>query len=117
IAAGGTLTLHGDGQQTRDFVYVDDVVRHLAAGMALLRATPQAGVLNVCTGHATSVLALAETLARLEGRPPALRHGPARAGDIRTSLGNPGAASAALGLRAATTLEDGLRATVRAMAG
>jgi len=117
IAAGQPLTLHGDGLQTRDFVYVADVVRHLVAGMAALRAAPQAGVLNVCTGRATSVLALAEALARLDGRPLELRHGPARAGDIRASLGSPAAATAMLGLRAETTLEEGLRATVGALAG
>ena len=116
IAGGLPLTLHGDGQQTRDFVYVADVVRHLVAGMAALRAAPQALVLNVCTGRATSVLALAETLARLDGRPLRTGFGPARAGDIRASLGNPAKATALLGVPATTGLEAGLRLTVRAMA-
>ncbi|MFZ4406245.1 MAG: NAD-dependent epimerase/dehydratase family protein [Paracraurococcus sp.] len=116
IAAGQALTLHGDGLQTRDFVYVEDVVRHLLAGMEVLHAAPQAAVFNVCTGRATSVLELAQTLARLDGRPLAMTFGPARAGDIRASLGNPSAATAVLGVRAKTSLETGLVATVGSMA-
>ena len=116
IAAGQPLTLHGNGRQTRDFVYVADVVRHLLAGMAVLHAAPQAGVLNVCTGRATSVAELAETLARIDGRPLAMGFGPARPGDIRASLGNPAAAAAGLGVRAETGLEAGLAATVGSMA-
>ncbi|TDH59778.1 NAD-dependent epimerase/dehydratase family protein [Dankookia rubra] len=116
IAAGQPLTLHGDGLQTRDFVYVEDVVRHLRAGMEVLHAAPQATVLNVCTGRATSVLELAQALARIDGRPLAMSFGPSRAGDIRASLGNPAAASAVLGVRATTGLETGLAATVRSMA-
>ena len=116
IAAGQTLTLHGDGLQTRDFVYVEDVVRHLLAGMDVLIERPQAAVFNVCTGRATSIVELAQTLARLDGRPLAMTFGPARAGDIRTSLGNPSAATAVLGVRAKTSLELGLQATVGALA-
>ena len=58
----------------------------------------------------------AQTLARLDGRPLAMTFGPARAGDIRTSLGNPSAATAVLGVRAKTSLELGLQATVGALA-
>ncbi|MDN3567668.1 NAD-dependent epimerase/dehydratase family protein [Paeniroseomonas aquatica] len=115
IAAGLPLTLHGDGQQTRDFVYVEDVVRHLLAGMAVLQEAPQAVVLNVCTGRATSILDLARTLARLDGRPLAMSFGQARAGDIRASLGHPGKATAMLGVRATKSLEAGLRVTARAL--
>jgi UDP-glucose 4-epimerase len=115
IAKGLPLVLHGDGQQTRDFVYVDDVVRHLVAGMGVLHATPQAEVLNVCTGRATSISELAQTLARLDGRPLAISFGPARAGDIRASLGSPLRATAMLGVQATTTLETGLRATMKVM--
>lgn len=116
IAAGQALTLHGDGLQTRDFVFVEDVVRHLCAGMELLHAAPQAAVFNVCTGRATSVLELAQTLARIDGRPLVMRFGPVRAGDIRASLGDPAAATAVLGIKARISLEAGLAATVEAMA-
>jgi UDP-glucose 4-epimerase len=83
IAAGRGVTVHGDGVQTRDFVFVADVVRHLLAGMALLRWAPHAAVVNVCTGRVTSVLDLAHAIGRVAGRAPAIGFGPARAGDIR----------------------------------
>jgi UDP-glucose 4-epimerase len=106
------LTLHGDGLQTR--VSVEDVVLHLRAGMEALYATSQASVFNVCTGRATSVLELAQTLARIDGRSLAMNVGPARAGDIRASLGHPGV-TAVLGVGAKTGLEIGLAATVGSM--
>jgi UDP-glucose 4-epimerase len=117
IAAGQGVTVHGDGGQTRDFVYVADVVAHLLAGMELLQDAPQAAVVNVCTGRATSVLQLARTLGAASGRAARIAHGPARAGDIRTSLGDPRAATALLGVVARTTLEDGLRATLDHLEG
>ncbi len=116
FAAGQGVTIHGDGGQTRDFVYVGDVVAHLLAGMALLERAPQAAVFNVCTGRATSVLELAQALAALHGRPAALSFAPGRAGDIRTSLGSPAAATKALGVRARMRLDEGLRMTCASLA-
>ena len=115
FAAGQGVTIHGDGGQTRDFVYVADVVRHLLAGMELLHQAPQAAVFNVCTGRATSVLDLAKTLAAVNGRPAALSFSAGRAGDIRESLGSPAAATAALGVRARMPLEEGLRLTCNSL--
>jgi UDP-glucose 4-epimerase len=114
-AADRMITVHGDGQQLRDFVYVGDVVAHLRTAMRHLGEQPGQLVLNVCTGRATSVLELAHVLGRLHGRPPRIAHGPARAGDIRRSLGDPARAIATLGLRAATTLEDGLARTLASL--
>jgi UDP-glucose 4-epimerase len=111
-AADRTVTVHGDGQQERDFVYVGDVVTHLRAAMQLLARQPGSAVFNVCTGRATSVLELASSLARLHGRAARIAHGPARPGDIRRSLGDPSLAIATLGVRADTTLEDGLARTI-----
>src|SRR5579862_232702 len=67
LRAGRAITIFGDGSQTRDFVYVGDVVAALAAAMARLVAAPQplGDVVNVCTGRATAVGALAATIARL----------------------------------------------------
>ncbi len=110
LARGEGITLHGDGGQTRDFVFVADVVAHLLAAMARLGRAPGAAVLNVCTGRATSVRDLAGTLARLLGRTPQIAHGPARPGDIARSLGDPARARELLGVSAATTLEQGLAA-------
>jgi UDP-glucose 4-epimerase len=112
IAMGIGVMVHGDGGQTRDFVFVADVVAHLLAGMRRLEAAPCAAVVNVCTGRQTSVLQLAKAIAATAGRPPRIAHGPARVGDIRTSLGDPRMATALLGVAARTRLEDGLRATL-----
>jgi UDP-glucose 4-epimerase len=108
IARGEAVTLHGDGGQTRDFVYVDDVVAHLRAAMAVLAGQPGAWVSNVCTGEETSVLGLAQILGRVFGGGAAIMRGPARAGDIRRSVGAPERAVALLGVRAGITLHEGL---------
>ncbi len=105
-----TITINGDGMQTRDFVYVGDVVAHLRAAMTRIsdRVDPVAEVFNVCTGFSTSILGLAETLGEIAGWVPAVTFAPLRAGDIRASLGNPAAARAALKVNAPLPLADGL---------
>ncbi len=112
VAAGRPISVHGDGGQTRDFVFVADVVAHLLAGMASAERAdrPMASVFNVCTGRATRILDLAGQVARAFGlnRDPVLEFGPARTGDIRASLGDPAAATAALGVAVTTGLEAGL---------
>ena len=113
IITGQPLTIHGDGMQTRDFVYVADVVSHLQAAMRRLHHAPLAGVLNVCTGRATSVCALSGVMTRAAGRTPKIVTNPARPGDIRHSLGDPSAAIALLNVRATTRLEEGLANTLR----
>ena len=108
--AGETLNINGDGQQTRDFVHVSDVVAHLWAAMRLLHDTPQQGVLNVCTGHSITVRQLAEQiLCTLGVNADRIAHGTPRPGDIRQSFGSAELASAVLGLRSQTALADGLR--------
>ena len=116
LAARRGITLHGDGQQTRDFVYVGDIVRFLLAGMDQASAHPGALVLNACTGHETSVRDLAETLGELLQRRPSITPGPARAGDIRRSVGSPARALALLGVAANTPLPAGLERTLRQVA-
>ena len=116
LAAGRGITLHGDGLQTRDFVYVGDIVTFLLAGMAHASGHPGALVLNACTGNETSVRGLAETLGELLQRRPSITSGPARAGDIRRSVGNPARAQALLGVVATTPLSVGLERTLRQMA-
>lgn len=111
LLRGEPLTVHGDGLQTRDFIYVGDAVRFLLAGLA--KASPQAPVVNVASGRATSVLDLAQGLGRLLGRAPRLYFVPPRPGDVRRSLGDPAAAEALLGLRVETALEAGLETTVK----
>ncbi|WP_419729332.1 NAD-dependent epimerase/dehydratase family protein [Lichenicola sp.] len=111
IGARESITLHGDGTQTRDFVHVADVVAHLLAAMRRIEdpgAPGATGPFNVCTGRPTSIRALAEHLAALNDLPLRFDMGPARAGDIRHSCGSPAMASAALGVTARVELAEGL---------
>ncbi|WP_207479761.1 NAD-dependent epimerase/dehydratase family protein [Arenibaculum pallidiluteum] len=112
-ATGQPLRIDGDGGQTRDFVYVGDVVRHLAAGMD--SCSSGAAVYNVCTGRPTTILELAQVIRRLAGSGAPLVHAEARAGDIRISYGDPARATAAFGIRAETRIEEGLRLTLASL--
>jgi len=108
---GAVFDIYGDGQQTRDFIYVADVVAALLAAMQ--RRTDTAAVFNVCTGVATQVQELARTIARLTDRRPQLRHRGARPGDIRASVGSTAAARTTLGLAPGVALSDGLTQVLR----
>ena len=110
IAAGRQIEVFGDGQQLRDFIFVSDVVACLLAAMATSKT--EARIFNVCTGRATSVLQLAETIGSIVGNRPDIVHRPPREGDIRVSIGNPAAATAAFGLAADTAMPAGLRLTL-----
>ena len=106
ILAGRGITIYGDGHQTRDFVYLADAVRFFITAMALPPEQPS--IYNVCTGRQTSIRQLADMLCSLCGKAVEITRAPARRGDIRTSVGNPEQAIRRLGLRASTTLADGL---------
>jgi UDP-glucose 4-epimerase len=106
MAAGQGVTIHGDGGQTRDFVYVNDVIAALLAGMRV--ADTAAPVLNVCSGHATSITGLAALINDLCGGTALPTFVPARAGDIRHSRGCPARATARLGASPQTSLRAGL---------
>jgi UDP-glucose 4-epimerase len=115
ILGGTPVAIFGDGGQTRDFIFVADVVAALTAAMTHLMAgsrkdapVKDAPVFNVCTGKATSVRDLAAIIAELCGRAPDLRFAPARKGEIRHSCGAPEAGRAALGLTAPVPLKQGL---------
>ncbi len=110
LRRGDAIDVFGDGEQTRDFVYVGDVVRALLA--ALQAASVQAPVLNVCTGRAVSVQGLAALVSDLTGRRAIIRQRPPRAGEIRHSVGSPARARRMLGLGPAVPLRDGLRVTL-----
>ena len=110
LARGLPIVIRGDGQQTRDFVYVGDVVTAMLAGMARLPDTPR--VVNVCTGRAISVLELARVVAGLLRLRPVIEHHPARAGDIVASCGDPALLHSALGVVAGTALAKGLAQVV-----
>ncbi len=107
---GKPVTIFGDGEQTRDLIYVEDVVRANLAAAEHPRAPGQ--VFNVCTGHETSILDLLHVLEGLfPGAPQALHTAP-RAGDIYKSVGSAAKGEKELGFRAQTSLAEGLKATV-----
>jgi nucleoside-diphosphate-sugar epimerase len=102
------LTIDGDGEQTRDFIHVSDVVK--AVTIALERKEGlKSEVFNVCTGVPTSINQLADTLKEISGKKLKVKHGPARVGDIRSSYGDPAKAAENLGFRAAVDLKQGLQ--------
>ncbi len=101
-------TIFGDGEQTRDFVYVDDVVD------AFVRAADKGSglVLNVGTGAETTVQRLFDTMARLVGFEEPARYGMERRGELKRSALDPGRAAIHLGWEPWTNLEDGLQRTI-----
>ncbi len=108
LRSGRDLTVFGDGGQTRDFVAVADVVECLKRGMHGVRNAAE--ILVIATGRQVSLLELVEALSSLLRVEPSIMFAPARAGDIRHSVGNPERLLARLGTRPATSLADGLHA-------
>lgn len=109
-----TPTIFGDGEQTRDFVFVEDVVR--AIMLAGASQTDLKGeVFNVGTGRRTSLLGLLAAMAKIAGRPSAADHKPARAGDVRHSQADISRITGALGYEPRTVIEKGLERTLAAM--
>jgi UDP-glucose 4-epimerase len=108
LIAGAAPVIRGDGLQTRDFVFVLDVV---AANLAALRSG-RSGAVNVGTGRETSVRTVVDTLCRLDGGAHTPRHDPPVAGEVRRGCLDAQRAQRWLGWHAATTIEDGLRDTL-----
>jgi nucleoside-diphosphate-sugar epimerase len=112
---GEPLEVHGDGQQTRDFTYVGNVVD---ANLAAARAEGVAGeVFNIACGERLSVLDIARHLGQVLGRTLAVRHTPARRGDVRDTLADITCARERLGYVPAVGFQEGLRRTVAAFSG
>jgi UDP-glucose 4-epimerase len=113
--AGEPLEVFGDGSQTRDLIFVEDLVRAI---LAAARTEGIAGeIFQIATGRETTVGEVARLVAEMmteAGFPPlAVRHGAPRTGDVRRSYADTTKAERVLGWRAATPLEDGLRHVVR----
>ncbi len=108
--AGKPLQVHGDGEQTRDFVYVGNI----ASACLAARTAPDAsgGVFNIGTGVETSLNELVALLGELTGRPPEVTHGPPRAGDVRRSVADISRAREALGWSPEVAFREGLERTL-----
>jgi UDP-glucose 4-epimerase len=109
ILRGEPAVINGDGEQTRDYVYVEDVAR---ANLRALDHPEVTGVLNVGTGIETSVNDLFRRLTKVAGVTIESRNGPPKAGEQRRSVLDPGAAKRLLGWTPQTSLDEGLRHTV-----
>lgn len=110
LLAGQRPTIFGDGEQTRDFTYIDNVVD------GVLRAADAPGasglVMNLATGGRTSLNQLLAMLQRLLGTSLEPLYEPDRPGDVRDSQASIARAQEVLGYRPTVSLEDGLAATI-----
>lgn len=108
LVAGEPVVINGDGEYTRDYVYVNDVVD------AFVRASSRGGGLtcNIGTGTQTSVNEIYRLVAEAAGVDAPADYGPARAGDVRYSSLDAGRAAMQLGWQAWTPLETGIAAVI-----
>jgi UDP-glucose 4-epimerase len=113
--AGEPLTVYGDGGQTRDFVYVEDLARGLVAAADAEGAGGE--IFQLASGQETTVARLVELLSELAGRPLEVRHEPARAGEIERNYSLIDKARSRLGYAPQVSLEEGLRRTWEWFAG
>lgn len=110
ILSGQPPTIFGDGHQSRDFIYVDNVVQ----GNLLAAEAPDAPgkIFNMGQGRQTSLLQLLSLLSDLLDKPVQPRFDPTRSGDVRESMADISQARSILGFEPKTSLEDGLRHTI-----
>jgi nucleoside-diphosphate-sugar epimerase len=109
--AGEPPVIYGDGEQSRDFTFVEDAVRaNLLAAAAPAEACGRA--YNVARGERTTISELALRIRETAGRGPSPRHEPPRAGDVRHSQADPSSAQVRLGFRAEVDLSAGLERTL-----
>ena len=108
--AGEPVEVHGDGEQSRDFTYIDNVVH---ANVLASRAVGAGGEsFNVGCGERTSLLAILERLERMLGRKIERQHTPVRAGDVRHTLADISHAKRLLGYEPLVPFDEGFRRTV-----
>jgi UDP-glucose 4-epimerase len=108
--AGRPLTILGDGQQTRDFIFVGSVARILTA--AVVRRVASAEPVNVAAGTRISLLHLADVLGELVGHPLSIEHESARVGDVRHSQADVSRLRELFGEDATASLRSGLAQTL-----
>lgn len=101
-----TISIFGDGEQLRDFIFIDDVITAMIAAFSIKGLAPK--IYNVCTGKPFSINQLAKEIASLVKAPLKIQYLPTRKGDIRISIGDPNKAMNDLGFNAQFKLADGL---------
>ncbi|RMH59975.1 MAG: SDR family oxidoreductase [Candidatus Hydrogenedentota bacterium] len=106
---GETPTVYGDGLQTRDFTYVENVVE---ANLAAMHSDLSFSIMNIAAGEQISLLDLLDTLAEIVGREIKPRFAPARPGDIRHSYASIEKAGREIGYRPRVSFREGLEKTV-----
>jgi UDP-glucose 4-epimerase len=104
---GEVLTVYGDGKQTRDFIYVKDIVEALI--LALKVKAMDGETFNICTGLPISINRLLEEVRIATGRDLHVSYAPARAGEIKFSYGDPSKAEERLKFIAKVSLQEGLK--------
>ncbi len=109
LLAGEPCLVYGDGDQTRDYVFVEDVADAIARALSRHAAT---GIANIGTGLETTVNELYRRLAKLAGVGAASRNAPAREGEQRRSVLDATRAKTILGWTPGTVLDDGLARTL-----
>lgn len=107
---GGTLVIHGDGSQTRDYVFVDDVVEAMVAAATAPQVNRE--IINVGSGQETSVRQLAELILDLTGRKAEVLTNPQANGGVSRMCADLTKAREKLGYRPRFSLEEGLRLTL-----
>jgi UDP-glucose 4-epimerase len=108
LLTGQTAMINGDGEQTRDYTYVEDVA---AANVRAFERPDVTGPVNVCTGVETTVNQLYRALVAAAGSKVAAEHAPARPGEQRRSCLSPALAGRVLGWKPTVSLAEGLRRT------
>ena len=106
ILRGEMVTIFGDGEQTRDFVNVQDVVQ---ANIKAAMAKGYSGAYNIGSGTRITINHLAATLKKVADKETEVAHSEPRPGDVRHSLADINAAQAAFGFRPSVSLENGLK--------
>ena len=106
--AGEDITIYGDGEQTRDFIFVKDIV---AANLYFATSSDATGVFNIANGGRITINDLAETIVRLTGSKSRIVHLADRPGDVKHSMASVDKARAA-GYRASHTFAEGLAETI-----
>ena len=107
--SGEDITVHGNGEQTRDFVYVDDVVQ---ANIAAAQTQHVGEAYNIGAGESTSIRNIAEIIQNLTDTDSDIVHVESREGDIDHSIADISKAENHLGYKPKTSLEDGLKRTI-----